>query len=168
MGYGLLVVCLKKPGVKAGLFYSLFFFVLLLIRSACAVYLRFFDFDKRNGQWIVNGRPLSCDEVRFTMKRNSTEKWIYETGGGWSHPIHHHFVEGRILSRNGVAITADSQEFSRKDVVWLGENDKVEFTLKATDYRGVYPMHCHNVVHEDHAMMLLFAVEDVGDTNPNP
>ena len=129
---------------------------------------RTFKFDRSNGQWTVNGRPISCDEVRFTMKRGSTERWIYETGGGWAHPIHHHFVEGRILSRNGVAITADSQEFSRKDVVWLGENDKVEFILKVTDYRGVYPIHCHNVVHEDHAMMLLFAVEDVGDTNPNP
>ena len=53
-------------------------------------------------------------------------------------------------------------------MVWLGENEQVEFVLKVTDYVGVYPMHCHNVVHEDHAMMLLFAVRDVGDTNPNP
>ena len=129
---------------------------------------RTFDFDKRNGQWIVNGRPISCDEVRFTMKRNTTERWIYKSGWGWSHPIHHHFVEGRILKRNGVAIPSTFQEFSRKDVVWLGENEQVEFVLKVTDYVGVYPMHCHNVVHEDHAMMLLFAVRDVGDTNPNP
>ena len=43
---------------------------------------RTFDFDKRNGQWIVNGRPISCDEVRFTMKRNTTERWIYKSGWG--------------------------------------------------------------------------------------
>jgi hypothetical protein len=24
-------------------------------------------------------------------------------------------------------------------------------------------MHCHNVVHEDHAMMLRFDIDDVGD-----
>ena len=132
------------------------------------VVTRTFDFDKRNGQWIVNGRPLSCDEVRFTMKRNSTERWIYKSGWGWSHPIHMHFVEGRIIKRNGNSIPITSQEYSRKDVVWLGENEQVEFVLKASDYRGVYPMHCHNVVHEDHAMMMLFAVQDVGDTNPNP
>jgi hypothetical protein len=29
-------------------------------------------------------------------------------------------------------------------------------------------MHCHNTVHEDHAMMLLWGVQDVGDKNPNP
>jgi FtsP/CotA-like multicopper oxidase with cupredoxin domain len=129
---------------------------------------RTFDFDQRNGQWIVNGEPISCDVVRFTMKRGSTERWIYKGGFNWSHPIHNHFVEGRIVKRNGVATAADSQENSRKDVVWLGERDEVEYIVKVTDYRGVYPMHCHNVVHEDHAMMLLFAVQDVGDTNPAP
>jgi FtsP/CotA-like multicopper oxidase with cupredoxin domain len=131
------------------------------------VVTRTFDFDRGNGQWQVNGRPLSCDEVRFTMQRNTTERWIYKGHGGWSHPIHEHFVEGRIVKRNGVAITATSQEFSRKDVVWLGD-EEIEFIVKATDYRGVYPMHCHNVVHEDHAMMLLFAVQDVGDRKSEP
>jgi FtsP/CotA-like multicopper oxidase with cupredoxin domain len=29
-------------------------------------------------------------------------------------------------------------------------------------------MHCHNVVHEDAGMMLLFRVDDIGDTNPLP
>ena len=129
---------------------------------------RTFNFDRNNGIWLVNGRPISCDEVRFTMKRNTTERWIYKSGWGWSHPIHLHSVEGRIISRNGAAISSTSQEFSRKDVVWLGENEQVEFLLKVTDYLGVYPMHCHNIVHEDHAMMLLFAVRDAGDTNPNP
>jgi FtsP/CotA-like multicopper oxidase with cupredoxin domain len=129
---------------------------------------RTFRFERGNGQWQVNGRPISCDEVRFTMKRGTTEKWIYQNNsGGWSHPIHNHFVEGRILSRNGVAITPGSQEYSRKDVVTLGD-ETVEYLVKVTDYRGVYPIHCHNVVHEDHAMMMLFAVQDVGDTKANP
>ena len=29
-------------------------------------------------------------------------------------------------------------------------------------------MHCHNVLHEDYGMMLLFRVNDTGDTNPEP
>ena len=132
------------------------------------VITRTFEFGRSNGQWVVNGKPISCDEVRFTMKRNTTERWIYKTGGGWAHPIHHHFVEGRITKRNGVAIKPDSPEFGRKDVVWLGEGDEIEYLLKVTDYRGVYPIHCHNVVHEDHGMMLLFAVEDVGDNKTRP
>jgi FtsP/CotA-like multicopper oxidase with cupredoxin domain len=44
----------------------------------------------------------------------------------------------------------------------------VEYIVKATDYLGVYPLHCHNILHEDYGMMLLFRVDDVGDTNPKP
>jgi FtsP/CotA-like multicopper oxidase with cupredoxin domain len=34
---------------------------------------------------------------------------------------------------------------------------------------GDWPMHCHNTVHEDHAMMLLFQVQQgVIDNNQNP
>jgi FtsP/CotA-like multicopper oxidase with cupredoxin domain len=29
-------------------------------------------------------------------------------------------------------------------------------------------MHCHNVVHEDHAMMLRWDLATTGDTNQNP
>lgn len=133
------------------------------------VVTRRFKFGRSNGQWTVNGRPVSCAEVRFTMKRGTTERWLFEnSSGGWAHPIHHHFVEGRIVKRNGVATSPSSPEYGRKDVVSLGGNETVEYIVKVTDYLGVYPMHCHNVVHEDHAMMLLFAVRETGDTNPEP
>jgi FtsP/CotA-like multicopper oxidase with cupredoxin domain len=29
-------------------------------------------------------------------------------------------------------------------------------------------MHCHNVVHEDYGMMILFRVNDIGDTKREP
>ena len=43
---------------------------------------------------------------------------------------------------------------SRKDVVRLQGNEEVRIFLRFRDFLGRYPMHCHNVVHEDHAMML--------------
>ena len=129
---------------------------------------RRFSFDRNRDNWTVNGLPINCDEVRFTMKRGTTEVWQISGGGPWAHPIHNHFVEGRIIKRNGVAIPANSPENSRKDVLWLGENQTIEYSVKVTDYVGVYPIHCHNVVHEDHAMMLLFKIDDVGDTKTTP
>ncbi|MEY8876618.1 MAG: multicopper oxidase family protein [Leptothrix sp. (in: b-proteobacteria)] len=132
------------------------------------VVTRTFEWGRGNGGWVCNGAPINCDEIRFTMKRGQMERWIHKTGGGWSHPIHNHFVEGRIMKRNGKAITAGMPEFARKDVIWLGEGDEVEYWVKATDFVGVYPMHCHNVVHEDKGMMLLFAVDDVGDSKAKP
>ena len=129
---------------------------------------RTFKWDRGNGAWMVNDQFIDCTKVRFTMKRGRAERWIHETSGGWAHPVHNHFVEGRIMSRNGVPVLPGSQEYVRKDVVPLYPGDTVEYQVTALDYVGVYPMHCHNVLHEDYGMMLLFRVDDVGDTNPNP
>ena len=40
--------------------------------------------------------------------------------------------------------------------------------MRFRDIKGGYPLHCHNTVHEDHQMMLLFNVADVGDNNAQP
>ena len=129
---------------------------------------RVFDWGRGNGAWVVNGKPIDCASVRFTMQRGRLERWIYKGHGGWAHPIHNHFVEGRIIRRNGVLIRPGDQEYVRKDVVSLYQGDEVEYWVRATDYEGVYPMHCHNLLHEDAGMMLLFRVAAVGDNNPAP
>lgn len=133
------------------------------------VITRVFDFGRSGGQWTLNDKPINCDEVRFAMKRGTTERWIYRNlSGGWQHPIHNHFVEGRIIRRGTLAVTSLNQEYGRKDVVRLGESEDVEFIVRVSDYLGVYPIHCHNVVHEDHGMMLLFAVDHQGDNKTTP
>jgi len=43
---------------------------------------------------------------------------------------------------------------ARKDVVRLQGNEEIRLFMRFRDFHGRYPMHCHNVVHEDHAMML--------------
>ena len=60
-------------------------------------------------------------------------------------------VTGRILSRNGRPPAP--WEAGRKDVVRLGPDDQVRVFIQFRDFVGQYPMHCHNTVHEDHAMM---------------
>src|SRR5262249_60341230 len=105
----------------------------------------------------------------FAVKRNSAQRWtLQNSSGGWQHPIHIHLEEFQILKRNGTATPSTSAEHARKDVVRLGFNETVELFFRFRDFRGDYPIHCHNVVHEDHAMMLLFAVDDVGDLKQTP
>jgi FtsP/CotA-like multicopper oxidase with cupredoxin domain len=74
--------------------------------------------------------------------------------------------EFRILTRNGVP--PPLVENSRKDVCRLQFGEEVELFFRFRDFRGDWPMHCHNTVHEDHNMMLLWACQDQGDTDPNP
>jgi FtsP/CotA-like multicopper oxidase with cupredoxin domain len=42
----------------------------------------------------------------------------------------------------------------RRDITTLLPNDELEIFMRWKDFHGKYVMHCHNVVHEDHAMMI--------------
>jgi FtsP/CotA-like multicopper oxidase with cupredoxin domain len=132
---------------------------------------RTFEFVRKNGQWQINGKGADCSSLeagtRFTVQKNTSERWILRNNShGWQHPIHIHMEEFQILTRNGVA--PPRVEHSRKDVVRLQFGEEIELFFRFRDFRGDWPMHCHNTVHEDHNMMLLWQVQDVGDTNPNP
>ncbi len=128
---------------------------------------RNFKFERSNGQWAINGQFMDCNTIRFTVQRNSIEKWVLQnSSGGWQHPIHIHLEEFQILTKNGVPPAL--VDVSRKDVVRLEFNTTVELFFRFRDFRNDYPMHCHNTIHEDHAMMLLWQVQDVGDNNTQP
>jgi len=130
---------------------------------------RYFQFSQRNGQWTVNDQFFNCDTTRFRVKRNTVEKWVIRNDSrDWQHPIHIHFEEFQILKVNGSALSSTSVDRSRKDVLRLQEGQSVEIFFQFRDFVGRYPMHCHNVLHEDHAMMIRFDIDDVGDTRSNP
>ena len=90
--------------------------------------------------------------MKATIPRDTAEEWTFlNSSGGWQHPIHVHFEEFQIISRNGNA--PPSHEVARKDVARLGENESVKVFMRFRDFTGRYVTHCHNTVHEDHAMM---------------
>jgi FtsP/CotA-like multicopper oxidase with cupredoxin domain len=122
------------------------------INLAEVVTTRNFVFDRSNGGWTVNGKLFDVLTATAKPKRNSAEIWVLKSGGNWSHPVHIHFEEGRILSRNGAAPAL--HERGRKDVYVLAPGDEVRVFLRFRDFEGKYMMHCHNLIHEDHAMMI--------------
>jgi FtsP/CotA-like multicopper oxidase with cupredoxin domain len=129
--------------------------------------VRTFKFDRLNGQWSVNGQFMDCSEFRFTVSQNSSEQWVLTNlTGDWTHPIHIHLEEHQILTRNGLPPTL-AVEHSRKDVVQVHPNERVQLFFRFRDWVGKYPIHCHNVVHEDHAMMALWHILANGGDNIN-
>ncbi len=125
--------------------------------------VRTFKFDRLNGQWSINGQFMDCNTFRFTVQQNSVEHWLLTNlTGDWTHPVHIHLEEHQILSRNRAAPTVPVDQ-GRKDVTQLHPNERVELFFRFRDWLGKYPIHCHNVVHEDHAMMALWHVEPTGD-----
>jgi FtsP/CotA-like multicopper oxidase with cupredoxin domain len=130
--------------------------------------VRTFRFDRLNGQWSINGTFMDCNRTRFTVKQNSAEHWVLTNfSGDWQHPIHIHLEEHQIVSRNRAG-TPFPYEISRKDVIKLRQNERVELFFRFRDWTGRYPLHCHNTVHEDHAMMLRWEIQPDGDTNIVP
>ncbi len=125
--------------------------------------VRTFKFDRLNGQWSINGQFMDCTQFRFAVQQNSVEQWLLTNlTGDWTHPVHIHLEEHQILSRNRAKPTVPADK-GRKDVTQLHPNERAQLFFRFRDWLGKYPIHCHNVVHEDHAMMALWHVVAQGD-----
>jgi FtsP/CotA-like multicopper oxidase with cupredoxin domain len=84
-----------------------------------------------------------------------TENWtLTNGGGGWDHPVHIHFEEGTIMSRNGSPANVPPWEVGRKDVYRLRPNGTLTLNMQFRDWGGMFMEHCHNTVHEDNAMLV--------------
>jgi FtsP/CotA-like multicopper oxidase with cupredoxin domain len=123
---------------------------------------RSWRFERVNGGWAINGLPFDSTRVSAAVQRDSREIWTLQGGSGWWHPVHIHFEEHQILSRNGLPCPPYE---GRKDVALLHGGETVVCYFHFRDWLGKYPMHCHNVVHEDHAMMVRW---DMVDPNAVP
>jgi FtsP/CotA-like multicopper oxidase with cupredoxin domain len=125
--------------------------------EVAAAPVRRWVFSRRNGMWAVNDQFFDVFSSRAVMAKGSAEVWeLVNPDNGWSHPIHIHFEEGLILSRarDGLPVPVPPHERGRKDVYVLGPAESMKVLLRFRDFTGKYPMHCHNLVHEDHAMMI--------------
>ena len=117
--------------------------------------VRDWRFERTNGQWAINQR-LYDGEPAALCKQNTTELWIFRNNsGGWIHPIHIHFEKFRTLYRaNGLKPGPLDPQFGREDTLALGPGERAVVFMHFRDFTGKYLMHCHNTVHEDHAMMV--------------
>jgi spore coat protein A, manganese oxidase len=173
------------------------------LQPSDAVRTRSFSFERKHGHWTINGETWE-DVILSDYKHvvadpgvGDIEIWELENdSGGWFHPVHIHLIDFKIIDRNG----RPPFDFEKgpKDVVYVGENEKVRVMMKFDDTRGRsidlaireadyarrkaagelrpgetepvilpprtgrYMMHCHNLVHEDHDMMVQFEVGEGG------
>ncbi|KAG8157246.1 hypothetical protein KVR01_012954 [Diaporthe batatas] len=121
-----------------------------------------FRFHRSNGEWQINNVVFADVDHRVLAKvpRGTTEIWELEnSSGGWSHPIHVHLVDFRVLARtDGNRAVMPYEAAGLKDVVWLGTGETVIVEAHYAPWDGLYMFHCHNLIHEDHDMMAAFNV----------
>lgn len=122
-------------------------------------------------EWLINGKPFEPATVASSLKnprgttplaqqkKGSFALWeIRNGGGGWVHPFHLHMEEHRTVMRNGRDVTrtpdkGHPDDVSREDLVALDPGESVIVYRGFRDFTGPYVAHCHNLAHEDHAMM---------------
>ena len=133
-------------------------------------------------EWLINGQefdpktPVTSlknpagNTPKAVVKKNSYALWeIRNGGGGWVHPFHLHMEEHRTVMRNGkLMINPDGSQKadpghpddgSREDLVALDPSESVIIYRQFRDFEGNYVAHCHNLAHEDHAMMFGWTIE---------
>ncbi|MFJ9950316.1 multicopper oxidase family protein [Kitasatospora sp. NPDC091207] len=123
---------------------------------AAAVTTRTFGFRRsRDNGWTINNQPYEPGRSLARPALGSTEIWRFFTDV--HHPVHLHLDPFQVLSRNRGA--PGRYDGGWKDTVDLRPAETVEVLVRFTDYPGTYMLHCHNLEHEDMAMMADFVVE---------
>jgi manganese oxidase len=131
-----------------------------------ALRVRTFDFNSGGtdgSPWSirVDGGPVSLGmdphRVSAAVNQGQWEVWNLTSGNGWSHPVHIHFEEGQILSRDGAAPPL-WEAGARKDVYRIGggpgDSNNLSVLIRFREFLGTFMEHCHNTQHEDHSMLL--------------
>jgi len=120
----------------------------------------------------VDGAHMA-DPRRLTTApaQGDVEIWTIKGKGGWSHPVHIHFEEGKVLSRGGKPPPL-WEKYGRKDVYRIGRmadsSLEVVLAMRFREFAGSYMEHCHNTTHEDNAMLVRWDIEHPGQVKLMP
>ncbi|HWP43984.1 MAG TPA: multicopper oxidase domain-containing protein [Blastocatellia bacterium] len=123
-----------------------------------------------SGTFLINDLTFDPNVPVHTILQGTTEEWHLRNdviAGNWTHPVHIHFEEGRILERTQqlnpgstdppVVLPLSPGEDganARRDVYPLPGQNAVRIRMQFRDFLGRYLIHCHNMNHEDDFMMV--------------
>jgi spore coat protein A, manganese oxidase len=133
--------------------------------------------ERTNSEWVLNDTTWADVERSGFLKvfgnpqPYDVEQWtLFNSSGGWFHPMHLHLVDCRVIGRNTNGGKPFAWENGPKDTFYIGENESVtllmQFVPGSPQGGGRYMIHCHNAVHEDHDMMIQYAVGDPRRNDP--
>lgn len=109
------------------------------------------DVHGRRG-WGINGKPFDPAVPQAKVPLESTEIWEFFTDA--HHPVHVHLSPFQVLRRGNRGPGA--MDLGWKDTVDVRPYEAVRVRVKFERYAGRFLIHCHNLEHEDMAMMAGF------------
>ncbi|KIF78196.1 copper oxidase [Streptomyces sp. 150FB] len=102
--------------------------------------------------WVINGREFDPERIDAAPHLGEVEIWRLATDA--YHPVHIHLSPFQVVSRNGGPPGAGDHGW--KDTIDLSPKQYADVAIRFDDYAGRYLLHCHNLEHEDMAMMATF------------
>jgi spore coat protein A, manganese oxidase len=106
---------------------------------------------EHNG-WTINDKAYDPRRVDADPALGEVEIWRFMTDV--HHPVHVHLDAFQVVGRGGR--DPGAYDHGWKDTVDVRPAEHVDVAVRFTDYRGPYLLHCHNLEHEDMAMMATF------------
>jgi len=94
--------------------------------------------------WTINDQPFAPDRSNAQPRLGTVEVWRLISD--FHHPIHLHLAHFQVLSR-GIGGPGPY------DTIDLRPSEEAAIITKFDGYAGKYVFHCHNLEHEDMAMM---------------
>ena len=102
--------------------------------------------------WTINGKPFDPKVMQASVKLDQYEIWSFVTDV--HHPVHVHLAPFQVLRRGGAK--PGPYDLGWKDTVDVRPAEVVDVLVKFSAHKGKYLIHCHNLEHEDMAMMAAF------------
>jgi spore coat protein A len=120
-----------------------------------AMTTRFFDFSYEGMKrgWVINGKPFDPMRMDAQPRLGATEIWRLRSD--MHHPLHLHLAHFQVLTHSGHPRAYDA---GWKDTIDMVAGETAEILVRFDGYQGRYVFHCHNLEHEDMAMMGNFEV----------
>jgi spore coat protein A len=102
--------------------------------------------------WTINGKAFDPKVMQAQVKLDQYEVWSFITDV--HHPVHVHLAPFQVLRRGGAKPAPSDAGW--KDTVDIRPAEVVDVLVKFSAHKGKYLIHCHNLEHEDMAMMAAF------------
>jgi FtsP/CotA-like multicopper oxidase with cupredoxin domain len=107
-------------------------------------------------RWEMSGLGFEMDRIDARVRLGTTERWLFVNNSHRPHPMHIHGVHFRVLDRSEGSVHPGDRAW--KDTVQVAVGETVIVQPRFAPYAGRFVFHCHNLEHQERAMMLQLEV----------
>jgi spore coat protein A, manganese oxidase len=107
-------------------------------------------------EWQISGIGFDMDRIDARARLGTTERWQFVNTSHRAHPMHMHGVHFRVLDRSSGAVHPGDRAW--KDTVMVQTDETVIVQPRFAPNPGRFVFHCHNLEHQEKAMMLQLEV----------